>query len=129
MTVLEPMMEKGACAVMTEPAKRHGPRQVMLSAFTTLGVGGPAELWVCHNFDELSEATLEPYRLQVTLSDLNGFDPLIHHGEPEDLSGDVLVHPMQPDEWPPLPISVRIKTTPTSRQRFSGPSSAANRTR
>jgi UDP-N-acetylmuramate dehydrogenase len=60
---LEPSIEKGACAVMTAPAKRHGPRQVMLSAFTTLGVGGPAELWVCHNFDELLEATLEPYRI------------------------------------------------------------------
>ena len=58
-----PSIEKGACAVMSEPAKRHGPRQVMLSAFTTLGVGGPAELWVCHNFDELREATLEPYRV------------------------------------------------------------------
>ncbi len=64
---LEPSSEKGACAVMTEPASvvkgGHGPRQVMLSAFTTLGVGGPAELWVCHNFDELREATLEPYRI------------------------------------------------------------------
>jgi UDP-N-acetylmuramate dehydrogenase len=60
---LEPSLEKGACAVMTAPAKRHGPRQVMLSAFTTLGVGGPAELWVCHNFDELREATLEPYHI------------------------------------------------------------------
>jgi UDP-N-acetylmuramate dehydrogenase len=57
------VLEKGVCAVMTEPAKRHGPRQVMLSAFTTLGVGGPAELWVCHNFEELHEATLEPYRV------------------------------------------------------------------
>jgi UDP-N-acetylmuramate dehydrogenase len=63
MTVLEPSWEKGACAVMIAPAKHHGPRQVMLSAFTTLGVGGPAELWVCHNFDELCEATLEPYRV------------------------------------------------------------------
>ena len=67
MTVLEPSMEKGACAVMTAPAGvvkgGHGPRQVMLSAFTTLGVGGPAELWVCHNFSELREATLEPYRI------------------------------------------------------------------
>ena len=64
---LEPSKEKGACAVMTEPASHakggHGPRQVMLSAFTTLGVGGPAELWVCHNFSELREATLEPYRI------------------------------------------------------------------
>jgi UDP-N-acetylmuramate dehydrogenase len=60
---LEPLIEKGACAVITAPAKRHGPRQVMLSAFTTLGVGGPAELWVCHNFEELREATLEPYRI------------------------------------------------------------------
>ena len=61
-----PSIQKGACAVMIEPAgraKKGQPRQVMLSAFTTLGVGGPAELWVCHNFDELREATLEPYRI------------------------------------------------------------------
>jgi UDP-N-acetylmuramate dehydrogenase len=59
--------QKGACAVMIEPAKTlkggHGPRQVRLAQFTTLGVGGPAELWVCHNFEELREATLEPYRI------------------------------------------------------------------
>jgi UDP-N-acetylmuramate dehydrogenase len=60
---LETSLEKGACAVMIEPAKRHGPRTVQLSAFTTLGVGGPAQLWVCHDFAQLREATLEPYRV------------------------------------------------------------------
>ena len=49
--------------MLTKPAKAHGPRMVNLSAFTTLGVGGPAELWVCHNLAELREATQAPYRV------------------------------------------------------------------
>ena len=52
-----------ACAVLLEPAKKHGPRRVNLKDFTTLGVGGPAELWVCHDLAELREATAEPYRI------------------------------------------------------------------
>lgn len=39
------------------------PRTVELAKLTTLGVGGPASLWVCHSFSDLHEATLEPFRV------------------------------------------------------------------
>ncbi len=51
------------CSVMPEKAARHGPRRVRLAQFTTLGVGGECELWVCHNEQELKEATTAPYRI------------------------------------------------------------------
>lgn len=37
--------------------------QVKLSRYTTLGVGGPAELWTVESRQDLSEATQEPYRI------------------------------------------------------------------
>jgi UDP-N-acetylmuramate dehydrogenase len=52
-----------ACGVMIEPAKRGAPRRVRLAQFTTLGVGGEAELWVCHDLAQLREATRAPYRV------------------------------------------------------------------
>jgi UDP-N-acetylmuramate dehydrogenase len=36
---------------------------VRLAQFTTLGVGGEAELWVCHDLSQLREATRAPYRV------------------------------------------------------------------
>lgn len=39
------------------------PRVVQLSQFTTLGVGGEAQLWVCHDLQQLLEATSLPYRI------------------------------------------------------------------
>lgn len=38
-------------------------RRVSLAGFTTLGVGGPAELWVCRDVTELERAATEPYRV------------------------------------------------------------------
>jgi UDP-N-acetylmuramate dehydrogenase len=39
------------------------PRRVSLSRYTTLGVGGEAELWEVDTLDDLREATREPYRI------------------------------------------------------------------
>jgi UDP-N-acetylmuramate dehydrogenase len=54
---------KEVCAVMTKPSSARTPRMVRLSSFTTLGVGGEAELWVCHDLEQLREATGAPYRI------------------------------------------------------------------
>jgi UDP-N-acetylmuramate dehydrogenase len=54
---------KEACAVMTKPSSARAPRLVRLSSFTTLGVGGEAELWVAHDLEQLCEATSAPYRI------------------------------------------------------------------
>jgi UDP-N-acetylmuramate dehydrogenase len=54
---------KDACAVMTKPSSAKAPRLVRLSSFTTLGVGGIAELWVTHDLEQLREATSAPYRI------------------------------------------------------------------
>ncbi len=45
-------------------------RQVELKAFTTLKVGGPAELWEVENEDDLREATAAPYRVMGAGSNL-----------------------------------------------------------
>ncbi len=47
---------------MTQAAKGL-PRVVRLAQFTTLGVGGQAELWVCHNLPQLLEAQKAPYKI------------------------------------------------------------------
>jgi UDP-N-acetylmuramate dehydrogenase len=52
-----------ACTVMPTPTSKGAPRRVRLAQFTTLGVGGEAELWVCHNLPELLEATKAPYKI------------------------------------------------------------------
>jgi UDP-N-acetylmuramate dehydrogenase len=52
-----------SCHVMPAPAARGAPRRVRLAQFTTLGVGGEAELWVCHDLPALLEATRAPYRV------------------------------------------------------------------
>jgi UDP-N-acetylmuramate dehydrogenase len=52
-----------ACAVMPTPTAKGAPRRVRLAQFTTLGVGGEAELWVCHNLPQLLEATSAPYKI------------------------------------------------------------------
>jgi UDP-N-acetylmuramate dehydrogenase len=54
---------KEACVVMTKPSSARAPRLVRLSSFTTLGVGGEAELWVAHDLAQLREATSAPYRI------------------------------------------------------------------
>jgi UDP-N-acetylmuramate dehydrogenase len=54
---------KEACAVMTKPSSAKAPRLVRLSSFTTLGVGGEAELWVAHDLEQLQDATSAPYRI------------------------------------------------------------------
>jgi UDP-N-acetylmuramate dehydrogenase len=48
---------------MTKPSSARAPRMVRLSSFTTLGVGGEAELWVAHDLEQLREATSVPYRI------------------------------------------------------------------
>ena len=54
---------KEACAVMTKPSSARAPRMVRLSSFTTLGVGGEAQLWVVHDLEQLREAAGAPYRI------------------------------------------------------------------
>ena len=54
---------KEACAVMIKPSSARVPRMVRLSSFTTLGVGGEAELWVTHDLEQLQNATSAPYRI------------------------------------------------------------------
>jgi UDP-N-acetylmuramate dehydrogenase len=49
--------------VMIKPSSARAPRMVRLSSFTTLGVGGEAELWVAHDLAQLQEATSAPYRI------------------------------------------------------------------
>ncbi len=56
-------MNAEACTVMVAASTKGAPRVVRLSQFTTLGVGGEAELWVCHDLPELLEATTAPYRV------------------------------------------------------------------
>jgi UDP-N-acetylmuramate dehydrogenase len=56
-------MTRDACVVMPSPTARGEPRVVRLAQFTTLGVGGEAQLWVCHDLPELLEATTAPYRV------------------------------------------------------------------
>lgn len=51
------------CTVMPAPAAKGAPRRVSLAQFTTLGVGGQAELWVCHNLEQLLEASKAPYKI------------------------------------------------------------------
>lgn len=46
-----------------DPRVKTAPRRVRLALFTTLGVGGEAELWVCHNQAALLTATSAPYRM------------------------------------------------------------------
>lgn len=45
------------------PEAVTAPRTVLLSAYTTLKVGGPAELWEVEGPEDLVEATKEPYRV------------------------------------------------------------------
>jgi UDP-N-acetylmuramate dehydrogenase len=52
-----------ACTIMPTPTAKGAPRRVRLAQFTTLGVGGEAELWVCHNLEQLLEATQAPYKV------------------------------------------------------------------
>jgi UDP-N-acetylmuramate dehydrogenase len=52
-----------ACAVMPTPTAKGAPRIVRLAQFTTLGVGGEAQLWVCHDLPALLEATSAPYKI------------------------------------------------------------------
>ncbi len=52
-----------ACAVMPTPTAKGAPRIVRLAQFTTLGVGGQAQLWVCHDLPALLEATSAPYKI------------------------------------------------------------------
>ncbi len=48
---------------MIKPSSARVPRMVRLSSFTTLGVGGEAELWVTHDLEQLQNATSAPYRI------------------------------------------------------------------
>jgi UDP-N-acetylmuramate dehydrogenase len=61
--VVKEAVVKETCAVMTKPSSARAPRLVRLSSFTTLGVGGEAELWVVHDLAQLKEATFAPYRI------------------------------------------------------------------
>ncbi len=49
--------------MMTKPSSARAPRIVRLSSFTTLGVGGEAELWVAHDLAQLTDATSAPYKI------------------------------------------------------------------
>jgi UDP-N-acetylmuramate dehydrogenase len=86
-----------SCTVAVSPASRGAPRRVRLSQFTTLGVGGEAELWVCHDLPQLLEATgSAPYRI------LGGGSNLIvsDDGVPERvirLGGDYSRADLEPD--------------------------------
>jgi UDP-N-acetylmuramate dehydrogenase len=59
----ETLAAGAACPAIVAPAPRGAPRVVNLASLTTLGVGGPAELWVCHDLAQLREATLAPFRV------------------------------------------------------------------
>ena len=62
-------------------------RQVELKAFTTLKVGGPAELWEVDDEADLREATAEPYRVigagsNLLVADEGVCDRVIRLGRP-----------------------------------------------
>lgn len=62
-------------------------RQVELKAFTTLKVGGPAELWEVDDEADLKEATAEPYRVigagsNLLVADEGVCDRVIRLGRP-----------------------------------------------
>ena len=48
---------------MIEVLPKVIPKDISLAQFTTLGVGGAAELWEVENLADLREASLEPYRV------------------------------------------------------------------
>ena len=52
-------------SVLSANTSRTGARveRLSLSRFTTLGVGGEAEVWTVHDHAQLSEAMSEPYRI------------------------------------------------------------------
>ncbi len=52
-----------SCTIMPKPTAKGAPRVVRLAQFTTLGVGGEAELWVCHDLEQLLEAQKAPYKM------------------------------------------------------------------
>lgn len=84
------------CSLMLEPARRGAPRRVRLAQFTTLGVGGEAELWVCHDLAQLREAMGAPYRV------LGGGSNLIVADEGVDervikLGGEFSMADLEPD--------------------------------
>ena len=79
-----------------DPRVKTAPRRVRLALFTTLGVGGEAELWVCHNQAALLTATSQPYRM------LGGGSNLIvsDDGVPERvirLGGEFSASDLEPD--------------------------------
>ena len=78
------------------PRAKTAPRRVRLALFTTLGVGGEADLWVCHDHAALLQATSAPYRM------LGGGSNLIvsDDGVPERvirLGGDFSKSDLEPD--------------------------------
>lgn len=88
-------------------------RQVQLKAFTTLKVGGPAEMWEVDDETDLREATAEPYRVigagsNLLVSDEGVCDRVIRLGRPFN---DLRSWDGQPDLWlgaaTPLPGLVR----------------------
>lgn len=88
-------------------------RQVELKAFTTLKVGGPAELWEVEDQADLAQATLEPYRVigagsNLLVSDEGVCDRVIRLGRSYN---DLRTFGDQADVWlgaaTPLPGLVR----------------------
>lgn len=96
---------------MAEPAAVA--RRVLLSAYTTLKVGGPAELWEVEDLADLREATRAPYRVlgggsNLLVSDAGVPERVIRLGRSFN---DVRAFDGRPDVWlgaaTPLPGLVR----------------------
>ena len=69
-----------------EAVARVRPQQVCLAKFTTLGVGGFAELWEVESLSDLRKATLEDYRVigggsNLLISDEGVFERVIKLGQ------------------------------------------------
>jgi len=88
-------------------------RRVLLSAYTTLKVGGPAELWEVEDLADLREATRAPYRVlgggsNLLVSDAGVPERVIRLGRSFN---DVRAFDGRPDVWlgaaTPLPGLVR----------------------
>ena len=88
-------------------------RRVELKAFTTLKVGGPAEMWEVDNEADLLEATSEPYRVigagsNLLVADEGVCDRVIRLGRPFN---DLAAVDGSPELWlgaaTPLPGLVR----------------------
>ncbi|MBW6395219.1 MAG: UDP-N-acetylmuramate dehydrogenase [Thermus sp.] len=91
--------------------------RVLLKDYTTLGVGGPAELWTVETQEDLLKATEAPYRVLGNGSNLLVMD----EGVPERvlrLAGEFATYDLK--GWVGAGVLLPLLVQETARQGFSG---------